>query len=62
MLEVPVAILLTRDFATVGQYGPLGQYGIPIAISLAMFGRLALYTLYFRTGRWLNVQVLDQAH
>ena len=62
VLEVPVAILLTRDFATVGQYGPLGQYGIPIAIGLAMFGRLALYTLYFRTGRWLNVQVLDRAH
>ena len=51
ILEVPAAFLLS-------QFTPLGQYGIPVAIGLAMFLRLGLYALYYRTGRWTRVKVL----
>ena len=51
VLEVPAAFLLS-------QFTPLGQYGIPVAIGLAMFLRAVLYALYFRTGRWTRVRVL----
>jgi putative MATE family efflux protein len=52
VLEIPLALVLT-------QLTPLGQYGIPVAIGVAMLGRLVLYLLYFRTGRWLRAKVLD---
>ena len=51
VLEVPAAFLLS-------QFTPLGQYGIPVAIGLAMFLRLGLYAAYYRTGRWTRVKVL----
>ena len=51
VLEVPAAFVLSR-------FTPLGQYGIPIAIGLAMLVRMPLYTAYYRTGRWTRVQVL----
>ena len=51
VLEVPAAFLLS-------QFTPLGQYGIPVAIGLAMFARVALYWAYYRTGRWTRVKVL----
>ncbi len=50
VLEVPAAFLLS-------QFTPLGQYGIPVAIGLAMFLRLGLYAAYYRTGRWTKVRV-----
>ena len=50
VLEVPAAFLLS-------QFTPLNQYGIPVAIGLAMFLRLGLYALYYRTGRWTRVKV-----
>ncbi|MCH8973564.1 MAG: MATE family efflux transporter [Chloroflexi bacterium] len=51
VLEVPAAFVLS-------QFTPLGQYGIPVAIGLAMFLRLGLYAAYYRTGRWTRVKVL----
>ena len=50
VLEVPAAFVLS-------QFTPLGQYGIPVAIGLAMFLRLGLYAAYYRTGRWTRVKV-----
>ena len=37
----------------------LGQYGIPLAISVAMVGRVLLYLPYYFSGRWLRARVLD---
>lgn len=51
VLEVPAAFVLS-------QFTPLGQYGIPVAIGLAMFLRLGLYAAYYRTGRWTKVKIL----
>ena len=51
VLEVPAAFVLSR-------FTPLGEFGIPIAIALAMLTRLILYAAYFTTDRWLRVEVL----
>ena len=53
VLEVPLAIVLS-------QFTPAGQYGIPVAIAVAMFFRLALYGGYYLTGRWLRAAVLEE--
>ena len=37
----------------------LGQYGIPLAVSVAMVGRVLLYLPYYLSGRWLRAKVLD---
>ena len=39
---------------------PLGQFGIPIAILIAMIVRMGLFGGYLATGRWLRVQVLGK--
>jgi putative MATE family efflux protein len=50
-VEIPVAFGLSRFTALV-------HYGIPLATAGAMALRLALYTGYSLTGRWLRVKVL----
>ena len=50
-LEIPLAFILAR-------FTPLGQFGIPAAILLAMIVRLMLFGGYYLTGRWLRVGVL----
>ena len=52
-LEIPLAVVLSR-------FTPLEQYGIPVAILIAMVVRMGLFGGYFATGRWLRVQVLGQ--
>ena len=51
-IQLPLAYVLAYQT-------PLGQYGIPIAITVAMFSRVFLYIPYYIKGRWLNVKVLD---
>ena len=51
VLEIPSALILTN-------FTPLGVYGIPVAIALAMLARVALYAVYYRTGRWTRAKVL----
>tara|TARA_B100001750_G_scaffold135941_1_gene108145 strand:- start:2030 stop:3547 length:1518 start_codon:yes stop_codon:yes gene_type:complete len=50
-VELPLAFVLS-------QWTPLGQYGIPIAITVAMVVRTAVYFPYFLKGRWSRVNPL----
>ena len=52
-LEIPLALILSR-------LTPLEQFGIPVAILIAMIVRMALFGGYLATGRWLRVQVLGE--
>ncbi|MEE2701264.1 MAG: MATE family efflux transporter [Chloroflexota bacterium] len=51
-IELPLAFALAN-------WTQLGQYGIPVAITVAMIARTALYFPYFFKGRWLRVKVID---
>ena len=53
-IEVPGAFLLSR-------YTAMGQYGIPVAVSVAMIFRIIIYTGYFLKGRWLRVRVFTDS-
>jgi putative MATE family efflux protein len=53
-IEVPGAFLLSR-------YTAMGQYGIPVAVSVAMIFRIIIYTGYFVKGRWLRVRVITDS-
>ncbi len=52
LIELPLAIALS-------QLTPLGQYGIPVAITIGMVFRTLLYLPYFLKGKWLKVKVID---
>jgi putative MATE family efflux protein len=51
-VELPLAFALS-------QWTPMGQYGIPLAITIAMILRIAIYFPYFLKGRWLRIKVID---
>ncbi len=51
-VELPLAFALS-------QWTPMGQYGIPLAITVAMVVRTAVYFPYFLKGRWARVKVID---
>ena len=51
-VELPLAFALS-------QWTPMGQYGIPLAITVAMVVRTAVYVPYFLGGRWSRVKVLE---
>ncbi|MFH1140418.1 MAG: MATE family efflux transporter [Chloroflexota bacterium] len=53
-VELPLAFALAY-------WTPLGQYGIPTAVAVAMGLRTLLYLIYYFMGqaRWLRVKVLD---
>lgn len=52
VVELPLAFVLS-------QWTPLGQYGIPVAITVAMVVRAAVYFPYFIMGRWSRVDPLS---
>ena len=51
VVELPLAFILS-------QWTQLGQYGIPLAITIAMVVRTAVYFPYFLRGRWTRVNPL----
>ena len=51
-VELPLAFALS-------QWTPMGQYGIPLAITVAMVVRTAVYFPYFLGGRWSRVKVIE---
>ena len=51
LVEIPGAFVLSL-------YTPLLQFGISLAMAVAMFIRLGLYLVYFVRGRWLRAEVL----
>ena len=51
-VELPLAFALSH-------WTSLGQYGIPLAITIAMIFRMFLYFPYFLRGRWLRIKVID---
>ena len=53
-----VAVELPLAFA-LSQWTPMGQFGIPLAITVAMVVRTAVYFPYFLKGRWTRVKVMD---
>lgn len=53
VMEIPLAFVLSR-------WTPAGEYGIPIAIAIAMLARFMLYGGYYFTNRWLRVRVLSR--
>ena len=51
-VQLPLAFALSR-------WTGMGQYGIPVAITVAMFSRILLYIPYYIRGRWLQAKVID---
>jgi Na+-driven multidrug efflux pump len=51
-VELPLAFGLS-------QWTSMGQYGIPLAITVAMIVRAGVYFPYFLKGRWARINVLD---
>ena len=51
LVEIPGAFVLSRSTS-------LLQFGISLAMAVAMFIRLGLYLVYFVRGRWLRAEVL----
>ena len=50
VMEIPLAFVLAN-------WTPLGEYGVAVAIAVAMLVRFCLYGGYYFTGRWLRVDV-----
>ena len=53
VMEIPIAFVLSR-------WTSAGEFGVAIAIAIAMLVRFCLYGGYYFTGRWLRIDVFGE--